>query len=199
MKKARQVIATLLIVGGAVLLLGSVTISVTQYQSKKKQVKQFHQMMEKVREKGKQGKQDKREQNDVTLPDGVLYVLRIPSIGTEDPVKEGVTKSALAASLGHETDTVQPGRVGNCVIAGHRNYTFGKFFNRLDEVKVGDMIYVDTVEETYTYRVRETKVVDPTEVSILENTLNEQITLYTCTPIYIATHRLVIVAERIYE
>ncbi|MBP3819268.1 MAG: class D sortase [Butyrivibrio sp.] len=126
------------------------------------------------------------------------YILRIPSIDSENVVTEGTSKEALKAALGHESDTVLPGEVGNCVIAGHRNYTFGKFFNRLGEVEIGDMIYIDTPTDTYSYRVSEIKTVKPEDVEILENTDKEILTLYTCTPIYIATHRLVVVSERVY-
>lgn len=126
------------------------------------------------------------------------YILRIPSIDSENIVTEGTSKEALKAALGHESDTVLPGEVGNCVIAGHRNYTFGKFFNRLEEVEIGDMIYIDTPTDTYSYRVYEIKTVKPEDVEILENTDKEILTLYTCTPIYIATHRLVVVSERVY-
>ena len=125
------------------------------------------------------------------------YILRIPSIDSENVVTEGTSKEALKAALGHESDTVLPGEVGNCVIAGHRNYTFGKFFNRLEEVEIGDMIYIDTPTDTYSYRVYEIKTVKPEDVEILENTDKEILTLYTCTPIYIATHRLVVIAERV--
>ena len=125
----------------------------------------------------------------------VLYNLRIPAIDSENPVREGVSRGVLADSLGHEPDTAYIGEQGNCVIAGHRNYTFGKYFNRLDEVKVGDLIYVDTRTGTKEYSVTEIKVVEPTDISILEDTGEEQLTLYTCTPIYVATHRLIIIAK----
>ncbi len=125
------------------------------------------------------------------------YLVRIPKINCTEPVKEGVDRYALAASLGHEPETVLPGEAGNCVIAGHRNYTFGKYFNRLNEVEVGDTIYVDTVCDTYEYTVEEIKIVEPTDLSVLDNTEDEILTLYTCTPIYIATHRLVIIAKRV--
>lgn len=199
--------ATILIVIGAMLIAGSFGINYMQYRAKQKQIEAFDKAREKAKKESSGDIADsanpnggeKEEAEKPELPEGVLCVLRIPRIDSADPVKEGVTKSALAASLGHEPDTVLPGTVGNCVIAGHRNYTFGKFFNRLDEMEVGDLLYVDTLSDTFAYRVKEVKVVEPTEVSILENTPNEQLTLYTCTPIYIATHRLVIIAERIYE
>ena len=124
-------------------------------------------------------------------------LVRIPKINCTEPVKEGVDRNALAASLGHEPETALPGEVGNCVIAGHRNYTFGKYFNRLNEVEIGDTIYIDTLDDTYEYTVEEIKVVEPTDLSVLDNTEDETLTLYTCTPIYIATHRLVIIAKRV--
>ncbi len=127
----------------------------------------------------------------------VLYNLRIPVIDSENPVREGVSKGILADSLGHEPGTAYIGEQGNCVIAGHRNYTFGRFFNRLDEVAVGDYIYVDTRSGSYTYVVKEIKIVEPTEKSVLSPTKETRLTLYTCTPIYVATHRLVIIAELI--
>ena len=128
----------------------------------------------------------------------MLCILRIPSIDSENPVREGVSAGVLADSLGHEPETAMMGETGNCVIAGHRNYTFGSFFNRLNEVVEGDMIYIDTASDTFSYKVREIKVVEPEDLSVLENTDEEILTLYTCTPIYVATHRLVIVAERVY-
>ena len=207
MQKIRSKIslaATVLIVLGAMLIAGSFGINFMQYRAKQKQIAAFQKAREAAKasaasEKETEGGFSEKEKKKAELPGGVLCILRIPKIDSQDPVKEGVSKSALAASLGHEPDTVLPGQVGNCVIAGHRNYTFGKFFNRLDEVEVGDKLYVDTVSDTFAYRVREIRVVKPTEVSILENTPDEQLTLYTCTPIYSATHRLVVIAERIYE
>ncbi len=125
------------------------------------------------------------------------YVLKIPKIDSREPVVEGTDKKSLSAALGHQIGTACPGEVGNCVIAGHRNYTFGKYFNRLGEVEVGDMIYIDTPAETFSYQVSEIKIVKPEDVEIMEDTDEEILTLYTCTPIYIATHRLVVIAERI--
>lgn len=127
----------------------------------------------------------------------VFAILKIPSINSEEPVVNGTSGSNLRAALGHEPGTAMPGEAGNCVIAGHRNYTFGKYFNRLNEVQVGDSIEITTVNDTYQYEVTEIKVVEPDDVEILDATEEEQLTLYTCTPIYIATHRLVVIAKRI--
>lgn len=126
-----------------------------------------------------------------------IAIVRIPKIDSTEPVKDGSSDSILSGALGHMEGTALPGAGGNCVIAGHRNYSFGKFFNRLDEVEIGDTIYVDTLADTYTYQVTEIKVVEPTAVEILNATDSEQLTLFTCTPLYIATHRLVVIAQRV--
>lgn len=85
--------------------------------------------------------------------------------------------------------------MGNCAIAGHRNYSFGLCFNRLNEVAVGDEITITTKEKDYIYTVTETKVVEPEEISVLDQTKDTRLTLITCTPIYIASHRLIIIAK----
>ena len=139
------------------------------------------------------------EESQERFSSNIMGILRIPSIDSEEPVKEGVTRSSLHAALGHEPETAYPGAMGNCVIAGHRNYTFGTYFNRLNEVKIGDMIYFDTRTETYAYQVSEIQVVEPDDLEILDDRGCEQLTLYTCTPLYIATHRLVVIADRILE
>lgn len=126
---------------------------------------------------------------------GVIAVLSIPSISCKEVVKEGSNRGILAKALGHMEGTAFPGRMGNCVIAGHRNYNFGLYFNRLNEVVKGDEITLTTREKVYTYTVTEIKVVEPKEISILEQTEDTRLTLITCTPIYIATHRLIVVAQ----
>ena len=72
-----------------------------------------------------------------------LAVLSIPSIDLEVAVREGVGSWSLRYSVGHYTPSAMPGEAGNCVIMGHRNYTYGEFFNRLDELKAGDTLVFD--------------------------------------------------------
>ncbi|MCR5671704.1 MAG: class D sortase [Butyrivibrio sp.] len=180
----------LIIVMGAFLIGSSILLNVSQEKENKVLLSD---MKEKRLENARTGIEKKDKE--VNIED---CILRIPVIDSENPISEGTTKEALSRSLGHETGTALPGNEGNCVIAGHRNYTFGKYFNRLDEVKVGDMIYIDTEDDTFEYMVSEIRVVDPDDVSILEQDTDKEIlTLYTCTPIYIASHRLVVIAERV--
>ena len=187
----KRIIGLSLIALGLGLLLSSIALNLKQYYSKKNTVKEFKEYIE-------SGDAFLDTDGNKAVTGDMLYILRIPSIDSENPVREGTERDVLSDSLGHESGTAFAGEEGNCVIAGHRNYNFGKYFNRLDEVEIDDLIYLDSATETYTYVVTDIQVVDPTDVEILEPIEGkETLTLYTCTPIYIATQRLVIIAERV--
>lgn len=126
----------------------------------------------------------------------VLGIIQIPKIKVKDPMVEGVKKSNLSAGIGHIPGTPLPGEPGNCAMAGHRNYTWKKFFRRLDELAAGDEITILTQNETLKYTVTGKLVVEPDDVSVLEGTNDRSvITLITCTPMYLHTHRLIVTAE----
>ena len=85
--------------------------------------------------------------------DGVaLTKIAIPAIGVETLVVEGTSPSALRAGAGHYVDTPLPGEAGNVAIAGHRT-TYGRPFNRLDELGVGDTIWLATPVGDHEYRI----------------------------------------------
>lgn len=69
-----------------------------------------------------------------------LGVLTIERIGAKLPVTDGVSAAQLKVAVGHVPQTAPIGETGNAVIAGHRSYTYGHFFNRLGELAVGDLI-----------------------------------------------------------
>lgn len=79
-----------------------------------------------------------------------LTRLRIPAIGVDVLVVQGTTASALRAGAGHYVETPLPGEAGNVGIAGHRT-TYGRPFNRLDELKPGDTAELETPFAIYTY------------------------------------------------
>ena len=202
MKLFFRIIGAFLLVSGLALIIASISINVIQAQEKESALESFYSALplednEGTSDDGLVTISLENGYDSLLVSDDIMYVVRIPKIDSKEPVKEGTNKSALSASLGHEPGTASPGEVGNCVIAGHRNYNFGKYFNRLDEVEVGDEIFVDTRDNTYEYKVSEIKVVEPEDIEILDPTEDEQLTLYTCTPIYIATHRLVVIAKRV--
>lgn len=188
----------LLVAAGIVLIGGSVLLNMEQDEIRREAVEAFR--MQRTRSVEQTDARVLPTDAEMLPTDGAVkipWILRIPKIDSENPVVEGTSKSALKAALGHQEGTAYPGSIGNCVIAGHRNYIFGRYFNRLDEVEIGDMIYVDYPDETFSYRVSGIRVVEPDDLSVLEQGDREILTLYTCTPIYVATHRLVITAERV--
>jgi sortase A len=125
--------------------------------------------------------------------DGAIGVIQIPNIGVDQAVVEGVGVEDLKKGPGHYPGTPLPGEAGNSAIAGHRT-TYGAPFNRLDELKNGDPITVRTRAGTFRYEVSDSSVVSPDQVSVLDPTPDNRITLTTCNPKYSAAERLIITA-----
>ena len=120
-------------------------------------------------------------------------VIAIPKIGLDQALIEGVGVDELKEAVGHYPDTKMPGQKGNAALAGHRT-TYGAPFNRLDDLMAGDPITVTTRAGTFRYEVMEKKIVTPDEVSVLDNTPDNRLTLTTCHPKYSAEQRLIVVA-----
>jgi sortase A len=127
------------------------------------------------------------------LGDGVA-IIRIPKIDVDRVVVEGTALDDLKKGPGHYRNTAFPGQKGNVVISGHRT-TYGAPFYRLDELRAGDVIRLVTAGDTYSYKVTESKVVEPTDLSVITQADDYRLTLTTCNPRFSARQRLIIVAE----
>ena len=122
-----------------------------------------------------------------------IGVIKISKINVNLPIFDGATQKNMKIGVGWMKETSKLGEVGNTALAAHRSYTYGRFFNRLDEVELGDEIIVTTKGVEYKYKVFNKVVVEPTDVSVLKRNKKDKIvTLITCTPIKTATHRLII-------
>jgi sortase A len=119
--------------------------------------------------------------------------LRIPRIGVDKIVVEGVGLPDLKKGPGHYPGTPLPGQAGNAAIAGHRT-TYGAPFNRIDELKPGDEILVDTVQGSFRYLVAQQLIVSPKQVDVLNNKGDNRLTLTACHPKFSARQRIVVVA-----
>lgn len=125
-----------------------------------------------------------------------IATIKIPSIKLTLPVLEGATQKNMKYAAAHLKETTPLGAVGNAAIAAHRMRAKGSLFNRLDEVKIGDKIIIETKNETFTYTVNKVSIVEPTDVSVLNyNQTDKRLTLITCDPIVDPTHRLIVHAE----
>lgn len=132
--------------------------------------------------------------------------LRIPAIGLDVTLVEGVRRRDLKKGPGHLTGTPVPGQPGNSVISGHRT-TYGAPFGSLNELAPGDRIEVDTAIGTHLYEVRESPprcrsedglcVVRPTDLWVTEPRDGAWLTLTTCHPKFSARRRLIVFAELI--
>ena len=108
----------------------------------------------------------------------VVCRLRIPRVGVEAVVAEGVSERVLRRAIGHLPGSPLPGRVGNVVLAGHRD----TFVRNLEGIRVGDAIHVDSGAGTDLYLVEWIRVVAPSEVAVLASTEDPALTLVTCYP-----------------
>ncbi len=131
-----------------------------------------------------------------------LTRLRIPTLGVDVVVVEGISADALKAGAGHYPGYPLPCDVGNVAIAGHRT-TYGKPLANVDQLNVGDQIILDTPVGSCTYQV-DTKpfVVLPNDVGVIKTPptpaapkgADHLLTLTTCTPKGSASHRLIVQA-----
>jgi sortase A len=132
-----------------------------------------------------------------TLGDGdALTDIKIPKLGVDTTVVEGISASALRAGAGHYPETPLPCEEGNVAIAGHRT-TYGKPFADVDRLTIGDTIVLETPVGACTYEVfRPPFVVHPREWSVVANTpATRNLTLTTCHPKGTARERLVVQAR----
>jgi sortase A len=121
----------------------------------------------------------------------------IPSILLDEPINEGKDMSALRKGLWRRPNTSTPDKGGNTVIAGHRfTYTNPRgTFYELNKVQVGDEIGVFWHGKRYLYKVRSVNQVKADDIAVEANTSTPQLTLYTCTPLWLPKDRLVVVAD----
>jgi len=122
--------------------------------------------------------------------------IRVPKLGLDAVVFEGVTLDILAQGPGHMPGTPLPGQPGNSVISGHRT-TYGRPFFDFDLLEPGDLIEVETSIGVHVYQVRESLIVAPTDVWVTDDKAGGWLTLTTCNPKFSARERLIISAEMV--
>lgn len=132
--------------------------------------------------------------------DGVMSYVEIPEIDVYLPIYHGTTDDVLERGVGHIINTSLPigGKSTHCVISAHSGSPSATLFTRLDELKEGDEFYLYTLSEKLSYEVDQIKTVLPHETDdfrIVEG--QDYVTLVTCTPYGINTHRLLVRGHRI--
>lgn len=134
--------------------------------------------------------------------EGVMGCVEIPKINVYLPIYHGTSEEILEKGAGHVYGTSFPvsGEDTHSVIVGHRGLPTAEIFKQLDELKEGDLFYIHVLGERLTYQVREIQIVKPEDSSVLEiQTGKSLVSLITCTPYGINTHRLVVTGEKMEE
>lgn len=139
----------------------------------------------------------------IRLGDG-MALIRIPKFGKKYRfvIVEGTSPEDLRRGPGHYPKTAMPGKTGNFVVSGHRT-TYSAPFNKVDLLKDGDEILIDTRTTQYVYKVTRSQVVAPTRVEVTapvpfhpgRKPKKKLITLTTCHPKYSAAQRLIVFGE----
>lgn len=130
----------------------------------------------------------------------ILGTIRIDAIDLDLPLIDGATVIPLRYGAGVVEGTARPGEEGNCVVLGHRMKTYGSLFNRLNEVEVGDSIDITMTDgSTYAYVVDNViPMLDPAELGNYisrDSGSGTQMTLVTCTPKGVGSHRIIVIAH----
>ena len=132
--------------------------------------------------------------------DGIMGYVQIPKIGVELPIYHGTAEETLDKGVGHLLGTSLPvGGIGtHCVLTGHSGLAGTRMFSDLDQLKKGDVFYLKVLDETHAYMILDINTVLPEDTSKLTvDPQRESVTLVTCTPFGVNTHRLLVRGERI--
>ena len=131
---------------------------------------------------------------------GIMGYIEIPSLKVALPLYHGTEENVLQIAIGHLEWTSLPvgGESSHCVVSGHRGLPSARLFTDLDQLKAGDTFIFRILDETLTYEVDQIKIVEPhvtEDLLIVEG--EDLVTLVTCTPYGINTHRMLVRGHRI--
>lgn len=131
---------------------------------------------------------------------GMMGVLEIPCIEVELPIYHGIAEEVLQKGVGHISQTAFPvgGEGNHTVLSTHRGLPDARLFTDLDELEPGDAFYIRVLGNNLAYEVDQVEVVDPGDVSLLKpEEGKDYVTLLTCTPYGINSHRLLVRGSRV--
>jgi sortase A len=124
-----------------------------------------------------------------------IGTIRMPTLDARYAVVQGTDTDSLRKGPGHYPATSFPGQGGTVAIAGHRT-TYLAPFNGIDKLHPGDEIVLDMPYGKFTYAVEKTRIVDPSETSVVDRVPGaEQLVLSACHPLYSASQRIIVFAR----
>ena len=131
---------------------------------------------------------------------GIMGYIEIPAINVDLPIYHGTTGAAMEKGAGHMEGTSLPvGGIGtHAVISAHSGMSSAKLFTDLDKLKLGDMFFITVCNQKLAYEVDNIAVVEPTDIDLIRiDTQQDYVTLLTCTPYGVNTHRLLVRGHRV--
>mgnify|MGYP000343630495 CR=1 FL=1 len=137
--------------------------------------------------------------------DGVMGYLSIPKINIKLAIYHGTAEDVLQTGIGHMNGTSLPigGESTHSVLAAHRGLPAARLFTDIDQMQQGDMFYIHVLDETLAYQVDQIlDMVEKDDHETLEDALQiqegkDQVTLFTCTPYGVNSHRLLVSGHRV--
>lgn len=137
--------------------------------------------------------------------DGIMGYLSIPKINIKLAIYHGTADDVLQTGVGHLNGTKLPigGESTHCVVAAHRGLSSAKLFTDIDQLRNGDKFYIHVLDQVLAYEVDQIlPMVDKDDHETLENALKieegkDQVTLFTCTPYGVNSHRLLVRGTRV--
>ena len=213
----KKIIAIIFILLGVLIILYPKISNIIEEKNQTEVIKEYQNKIEKTNdeEKNKAYKKANKynemlsvgeenfynEYNDILNleNDGVMAYIEIPKISVYLPIYHGTESEVLKNGIGHLQNTSLPvgGNTTHTVLTGHTGFTKSELFTRIDELKMGDEVYIFSLDKKMRYCVYQIKVVLPYEINDLKIIDGKDLlTLVTCTPYGINTHRLLVQCER---
>lgn len=120
--------------------------------------------------------------------------IQIPAISVDAPVVQGDGWEQLKKGVGQHIPSANPGENGNVVLSAH-NDVYGEIFRDLDRLQPGDQVILYTRQRSYVYIVERILIVEPTTVEVMASTGAPTVTLISCYPYLVDSHRIVVIAR----
>lgn len=130
---------------------------------------------------------------------GLMGIIYLPKLGTQIPIYHGSESRVLQVGAGHMEGSSLPigGKSTHAVLAAHTGMVSAELFTKLDQMEIDDIFYIKILDKLLEYQVIDVQTVLPTDVKYLEiKPERDLVTLVTCTPPGINSHRLLVVGER---
>ncbi len=132
--------------------------------------------------------------------DGIMGYISIPRINVNLPIYHGTSEEVLQKGVGHLENTYLPigGEGSHSVLSGHTGLSTAKLFTDLNKVEEGNIFYMEVLGEKLAYKVDQIKIVEPHDTSdLVINSTEDYVTLVTCTPYGVNSHRLLVRGVRV--